>query len=311
MILFASLRPLSRAENIRAVYEAYKWEKDFVMLNDRRTAPALTAANYDVLVTDEFPSEARGKVIMICHGISGGKLYGLDRPGFMTRSESELITYIVCAGTGTIPIVAKQAGVDPSKVLPLGMPRTDAYFGAKKGDGRSELAGKRAYLYVPTFRGRRDPPLTKIDWDYIDDHLTNDEVFAIKPHMITGEARMFGYKRIRVIPSFMPSEDYLIDSDVVITDYSSILFDAHVLKKPVILFEKDEGAYLMTRGMYYDYPEGYASRHCTTEEELIRMLREATAPGDLDEQCRQRCTDACDGHSTERVIDLIERCRWT
>ena len=101
-----------------------------------------------------------------------------------------------------------------------------------------------------------------------------------------------------------PSGPYLIDCDVLITDYSTIMLDAHVLKKPVILFEKEPG-FVGRRGLWLPYPDGYASRYCTTESGLIQRARVANGQRELDILCRERTAGACDGHSTERVIDLI------
>lgn len=103
------------------------------------------------------------------------------------------------------------------------------------------------------------------------------------------------------------SAPYLIDCDVLITDYSTICFDGHMLSKPVVLFEKIRG-YARRRGMYFDYPYGYASRYVTDENSLVKMCREANEPQEIDLQVKQRACGACDGHSTERVVELIKRC---
>lgn len=303
MILFTSNKNLNRAENIRAVFEAYPGDKHFV-----QTKPGsdIHVAGYSIRVCDEFIGVSPGKAIMIGHAVSGGKYYGLDQPHpYHCVRNAALLTWVITSSKDMIPIVAHQSGVMESQVLALGVPRTDAYFGKKKGDGKTLNADKRVYLYAPTYRSREEGGDALINWKYIDQHLTDDEVLIVKPHMITKTILRRPYKHIIEVSADVPSAPYLIDCDVLITDYSSILFDAHILGKPVVLFEKNVG-YTQCRGMYLDYPYGYASRYCRSEAELIEVCRSANEPQEADIRCRQLTASACDGHATERVIKLIE-----
>ena len=241
-VLFTSNRPFLRAENIRAVFEEYEGSKVFMQIDPYKPNPELTSPDFSMRVTDEFIGKSPGKAVMIGHGIAGGKLYGLDQPyPYHRRRNAKLLTRVITTSEDMIPLVAKQSGVPEAHVLALGMPRTDAYFDKRKGDGGTELAGKRSYLY---------------------------------------------------------------DCDVVITDFSSIMFDAYLLEKPVVLFEKRKG-YLKTRGMYFDYPGGYSSRYCTDEHDLPDVLREANDLGRVERECIRKVAGACDGHSSRRVCELI------
>ena len=303
-VIFTSHKPFTRAENIKAVYDAYQGQKAFAQTENWLCNPDMTG--FKVRVADEFITESPGISVIIGHGFGAGKTGGLDQPyPYYSRRYAGLMDYIVTTGRDMVELVARQCGVDPSRVVPLGMPRTDIYFRSKKGDGGTFLAGKRAYLYVPTWRAREETPLPGIDWEYLDSALDDDEILVVKPHPMTGTIMRGSYRHIVEVPSVEPATPYLIDSDVVITDYSSILFDAHLLKKPVILFEKTPG-YRTTRGMYFQYPDAYSSRFCETERDLIDLMRDAEEPDDIDLLCVRRVTQACDGHATERVIALLE-----
>lgn len=301
-VLFTSNNSLQRAENIKAVFEAYDGEKEFIHTNPWKKDERIGSNAYSMRVCDEFIGASPGKAIMIGHAISGGKTYGLDQPHpYHKRSNARLLDFVVTSSEKMIPLVAKQSGVHERQVLPLGTPRTDVYFRVK----RKKESGKRIYLYAPTFRNREETPMPMIDWRYIDERLTDEEVFIVKPHMVTktilkGES----YRHIIEVDSQKPSIPYLVECDVLITDYSSIMLDAHLLKVPVVLLEKAKG-YLKNRGMYLPYPEGYASRYCTTERELIDVIRDADGQGIEDIACLEKTANACDGHATERVRDLI------
>ena len=253
-VLFGSNRSLVRAENINALYQAYDGQKEFTYLSERPNK--YFGTRYTVLVADDFPQKTPGKTLMIGHGLSGGKTFGLDQPcGYHKPEYAKLLDYAISTSTETIDLVAKQSGIPVERVLPLGMPRTDQYFGKKKGDGKTYARHYRTYLYVPTFRNSRlDDPLPELDYDLIDDMLTDKELFIVKRHILSRNALPYGgYKHIREELSIRPSASLLIDSDVVITDYSSIMFDAQLLGKPVILFDRNMN-YLKTRGMYFKYP---------------------------------------------------------
>lgn len=305
-VLFTSNRPLGRAENISAVFDAYDGEKRFVQVNPLRRNPDLVSRKYAVRVTDEFPAMSPGQCIYIGHGVSGGKLVGLDQPyPYYIRENARLITYALATSVETIDLVAKQCGIPKERVVPLGLPRTDQYFGKVKGDGGTILAGKRAYLFCPTYRTKEELPYQEIDWYAIDRALTDGEILAVKPHMLQKQMLVRKWRHIVELSSTEPTAPYLIDCDVLITDYSSIMLDAHILRKPVVLFSKED-SYLTKRGMYFEYPGGYASRFCTGESELVKCMREANSQGPEDLKCLKVTAGACDGHSTERLVKLIK-----
>ena len=312
-VLFATNHSLERAENIRPIYEAYDGAKELV-------SPVEAIAKftgYPVVVTDTLTPHVPDKdfaLVNIGHGIAGGKLYGTDeqRNGIDPRALAQT-DFVVNASTRTCGLVAKQYGIAPDKVVPLGFPRTDAMVGRRKGDGGTILADHpRAYLYAPTFRGPNDGDhLPVIDWALVDSTLEDDELLVIKRHYFTlRPVTSAGYEHIVELSPNEGSTPYLIDCDVLITDYSSIIFDGYVLGKPCVLLTDDMDAYMSSRGMYLDYPRQYSSRWLDAEgneEGLLAMVRDAAARGmgDTENECLSLVADMCDGHSTERVIDLI------
>ena len=294
MIIFASVRPLDRAENIKAVWDKWDGPKKFVQLDVYRANEELCRG--DLLVTDEFVRLTPGRCIMIGHGISAFKKYGLDQPyAYHTHKDADLLTYVITSGKKMIPIVAQQSGVPEERVLALGLPRTDSYF------DHTRTSGKRTYLYLPTFRDYTGNVLDDTDWNYLDSQLTDDEVLLIKPHMLQEDAHI-DLKHIRSVSRMLPTTPYLMECDVVITDYSSILFDAYVVNKNVVLYEKDREKYADYRGFYLEYPTDYSAKHCRDEDELIELIRDDS----VERVKAHEYIEMCDGHSTDRVIDLIK-----
>lgn len=291
MVLFTSNRPLNRAENIKAVYDAYDGEKRFSRFCD---IDDLHSGRYSLQVTDELPNDTVGKCIFIGHGMGAGKTYGLDQPHpYFSKPSS--ITYAIASSSSIIPLVAKQIGISETQVISTGMPRTDAYFNAKKTNLKPVN-----FLYAPTFRGGHWHPY----WDSLQEHMSSDDLMIVKAHPVTKRIMPRAYRQIIECDCKYPTTPHLLWCDVLITDYSSIMFDAFVMRKPVVLFAKDKYAYLKNRGMYLKYPECYSEHFCDTEKVLMWLVHRAKW-NDYFEQLREFHAGACDGKSTERVINLI------
>ena len=311
-VLFNSSRPLGRCENVTAVWDAYDGPKRFgqVGFGDVSRFPQR------VVVTDEFVRSKRHDqtIVMVEHGITGGKLYGVAQPhGVYTSETCGLTDYYVVTSEQTREIGAASAGIPVGRVLPLGLPRTDAYHGKRRGDGGTFLAGfVRAYLYVPTFRASWEPPAPEIDWAALDAQMGDDEILVVKRHMATGRPMLGGsYAHVFEVDCSEPSTPYLIDCDVVVTDYSSILFDGYMLGKPSVLMAEpaDVAAYMEARGMSYTFPSEYGHVVCRSTDAMVLSARTAALDGmgRVECACLQRTASACDGRATERVVELVRR----
>jgi len=299
----------NRTENLKVLYDAYDGPKQFMSVHDRNYKQEVASGKYDLMVIDVFPTVSPGKTIMCWHAIMGGKYVGLDERATYYRPEyADLITAIVSTGIDANEFLCQCTGVPRERIHRLGMPRTDAYIGKEKGDGYTLLARKKAYFYVPTYRTKTETPMPQIDWAWLNDQLHDDELLVVKSHPFTRSLNIRNYKHIMEIAGTEPSTNYLYDCDVVITDYSSIMFDAYLLNKPVVLFEKTTGyTDASVRGMYMKYPDDYCSRYATTEQELLDTIRSADKLTPLEENLIYRLAGYCTGHSTERIIQLIHR----
>ena len=303
-VLFAGTRPYGRAENISALYDYYQGEKKFIQLEWHHKHPDITSGNYDILVIDEFPSQKPKKCILIWHAIQGGKYIGFNQPNPYIKNE--LIDYVIAAGDGAVPMWVKCTNLSEDKILPLGMPRTDVFIGKQKGDGNTKLGSKRIYLYVPTFRWPEEATEFVLNYDWLDNQLTDKELLVVKAHTVGHPLLNKTYKHIIEIPSSEPSTPYLIDCDVVITDYSSIIFDGYLLNKPSILYSPNFD-YVTRRGMYMQYPQEYSSKIAVNEQELFYLMRNTHELTQTEQNCIHRVANMCDGHSCERICNLISK----
>lgn len=307
-VLFTSSRPLGRCENITALWDAYDGDKRFEQLGYGDSAPY---GDCNVVVSDEFLQRkgAHQALVMVGHGLTGAKKHGLDQPhGVYRRECCSLVDWYVTSSEQTRPFAASSAGIPLERCIPLGMPRTDAYVGKRKADGGTFMAKfGRAYLFAPTFRAAWEPTAPQIDWDAVDETLDDDEIMVVKRHMVTGKPLVKGsHAHIVEVDSSEPSTPYLIDCDVLVTDYSSIVLDAHVLGKPAVAFVPDLEAYTASRGFYREYPDDYFAYRAETERGMANLARLAHGMGPgKGESLREFYGGVCDGHSTERVVEFV------
>lgn len=308
---FISARPLGRAENITAVWDAYDGPKIYMRVGDGwKDYPDLE--KYDTVVCDDFPPLISGRrnVVMLGHGLPMGKTFGLDQPvRFTDRKRTRQITHLISPTEDgeVIATMAGQAGTRACSVLPLGMPRTDAYF---KKDPIREEDGISRYLYLPTFRSRYEDPPPHLDWGLVDSLLTDSEELVVKQHPAV-KGKLLGNKErshIREADCYERTEPWIRWCDVAVTDYSSVIFDLYLSRKPVVLYCPDRSSYLEKRGMYMPYPGGYSRWSCSNETDLVETVREARGSfGAFEERLVSKVAGACDGHSSERVAELL----WT
>ncbi len=104
-------------------------------------------------------------------------------------------------------------------------------------------------------------------------------------------------------------ERLLAIADICVTDYSSIAFEYAILERPLIFFAYDLDEYLDRRGMYYDYEEITPGPVCRTNDEMIDYILHIAERFNKQEilDFKQKYVNMCDGHATERTIELIEK----
>ena len=308
-VLFVSENPIERAENLRCVYEAYRGDKLFERgWESYRNAAEL---GYSAVVIDTMPPYMPSKscpVVFVGHGISGDKLYGFDQPvRYVDERVRGQIDFAISASDDpqVVGILARQTGA--RQVVPLGFPRTDRLVGSRG----MRTCCRRTYLYAPTFRGGYErAPLPTLDWRKVDGLLGDDELLVVKRHYYTIDLICGDMEHVHEAWNMEPSTDYVIGCDALVTDFSSIMFDAYVAGKPVVLAVDGMDGYLAERGMCFDYPRDYAARWLEighSEEHFVDFVRAAAEDGmtAFERRVRDKFANMCDGHSTERVVEFV------
>lgn len=152
------------------------------------------------------------------------------------------------------------------KVLLSGYPRNTAFFNTNRYQEIRQKCGiddKQVIMYMPTWRGmlhkKDNKKQVKQIYDYfisIDNKLNDNQVFYVKLHTFVKQKIDYShFIHIKPFPEEFETYDFLNATDMLVTDYSSIMFDYAVSKKKIVLFTYDKEEYLDGRGMYLDIDE--------------------------------------------------------
>lgn len=279
-----------------------------------------------VIVTDDynrylryFPLRKNQRVIQLWHACGAFKKFGRRGTNHKVLVDSAThAQYNIAAVSGKYirPIYADAFHIDLNKVKALGCPRTDDFFNEslmeeKRKDiyrAYPEFRDRKVILYAPTFRDRnhnRQEFRPQLDFDRLSNELLPEQIFVICPHPVMQNAIVEKkYENIRVVRKFS-TNDMMLVSELLVTDYSSVIFEYALLQKPIVFYCYDLPDY--DRGFYLNYPDDLPGEVYETQDELTEYLTD-TKRHVLTEKHKVfagRYMSACDGHSCERIARLI------
>jgi CDP-ribitol ribitolphosphotransferase len=203
-------------------------------------------------------------------------------------------------------------------VTDIGMPRTDVLFGPAVPDIEAAVRakyrlppGKRVVLYAPTFRGATVREATSphdLDFRELYRVLGEDHLILLKLHPFVREAQPIPpeLRSFAIDASDHPDiHELMLVSDVLVTDYSSAIFEFSLLGRPMAFFAPDQADYVDERGFYWDYRTGVPGPVFETTAELARWLRAGVWDQARIDRFRAESFEVADGHATERFVDRI------
>ncbi|MFJ8859363.1 CDP-glycerol glycerophosphotransferase family protein [Streptomyces sp. NPDC102451] len=185
--------------------------------------------------------------------------------------------------------LARAYRLPEATLLRTGYPRNDVLLAARARDEsegrlpRPALAAelglpdhRKVVLYAPTFRGgpgKRKRQRLLLDAARFAERFGDRYTLLVRAH----------YLEAASLPACPPGtvvdvsrhhdvSELLALADVLVTDYSSIMFDYALLDRPIVLFAPDLDAYAAERGSYFDLREKAPGPVTATEEELFAVL---------------------------------------
>lgn len=214
--------------------------------------------------------------IQTWHGGFGVKYIEKDAEQFLppqyvldSKYDSS-ITDLILSGSEFQTKVIQESFWYDGEILKMGVPRNDVFFGytdtfvsqLKKKYGIEN--GPKIVLYAPTFRDDDSVNAYQLNATMLLQTLkekTGEEwILIIRLHpKIANFKGLFNYNsRVLDGSGYADSQELLVLSDLLITDFSSMMMDFAIMKKPVLLFITDLEDYVnkcrRIRPLFYELP---------------------------------------------------------
>ena len=210
-------------------------------------------------------------------------------------------------------------------ILQIGYPRNDILIRDNNKEKIKEYKkklglplDKKIILYAPTWRDNEYSVkgkykfVSKLDFDKAQKELSDEYIFIVKYHyLVSDKIDWSPYKGF--VYTFDETKDiawlYLV-SDMMITDYSSVMFDYSLLKRPMLFFAYDLENYKENiRGFYFDFVEEAPGPISKNTDQLIQDIK-TYDPSQWKEKYQAysaKYNHVDDGHASEHIVDLIKK----
>ena len=206
-----------------------------------------------------------------------------------------------------------------SKIKALGLPRMDYYFenhdlDKLKSDFSKKYnisADKKIILYAPTFRDEEkyNNVFSYLDLEKFNSVLGEEYVLALRLHPkiknfykddISSQGKYID------VSDFESEQELMLISDMLITDYSSIMIEYAILNRPIIFFTYDLEDYLANeRGFYYNFKTTVPGPIVYSSDELINIIHDDDFDRSRISEFAKTQLDVIDGKSSERIVDFL------
>ena len=171
----------------------------------------------------------------------------------------------------------------------------------------------KVYIYMPTWRdSQKNVFAQQMDLRKLSEVLKKQNaLLLLKPHPNTIVDNIYQADNIVLVERTVDVYGILPFTDVLITDYSSILYDyIQQPKKDVILYLYDYDEYVRERDFYYPFDENVVGRQVKTFEELVDVIDRQDYK--MDEDVRMHILerfwgDTCQIDSSKAILDHIKR----
>ncbi len=201
----------------------------------------------------------------------------------------------------------------------IGVPRTDLFSDPERRT-RAEArvratyplpAGRRVILYAPTFRGEtvgKARYADLMDLEVMHRMLGADHVLLLKLHPFVRDAVTIPPElaQFAIDASADPDvNELMLVSDVLVTDYSSVIYEFALLGRPIAFLAPDDGAYVEERGFYFDFRAEAPGPIVDTTEDLAAVIRANAFDLERVRAFAAASFDVTEGGATRRLVDDV------
>lgn len=250
----------------------------------------LRAITAKVIITNNgFPTQIplRDQQILINTWHGGGAYKRCDYETnkikrYLNQLVNQKYSIFVSSGKMFSEVMSEAEGIPKWKMLEIGMPRNDMLRHpdetlTEEIRRRLTLEGEqKLILYAPTFRGIVQKEMTagfELDIPRFNEYLRegkNGYILGIRLHPMMRSKKQ-EYHNVLDLSEYDDMQELLAVADILITDYSSSMWDFSLMAKPCFILASDIDDYRKNRGFYTE-PEDWPFPVAKNTEELISNI---------------------------------------
>jgi CDP-glycerol glycerophosphotransferase len=203
------------------------------------------------------------------------------------------------------------------EVLESGYPRNDVLAVDDRDEARATIRRRldiaddqRVLLYTPTWRDTFSKVLY-LDPAQVVEALP-DVTVLVRGHVNTSGGASVAPElagRIRDVTLYPDINDLFLAADVLVTDYSSVMFDFAILDRPQLFLVPDLAEYEASRGFYFDFADVAPGPLFSDNESLITHLAAGPAADEAYAEARatfrEKFAPWDDGAAAIRAVDAL------
>lgn len=234
--------------------------------------------------------------------------------------DSKRWDYLIAPNKYSADIMSRAFRKDNNQMMLTGYPRNDILINYTDDDIKrikDELnldPTKKLVLYAPTWRddefvkAHEFTAQLRLDLAELEDRFGDNVIFLIRTHyMIANSLDLTKFTNAVNVSDYQDISELYLISDVLVTDYSSVMFDYSILRRPIIFYTYDLEQYASTiRGFYFDFTQAAPGKLVKTTTAVADELEDIFTNGWTPDQqyldFTQRFDEWMDGHASERVV---------
>lgn len=263
------------------------------------------------------------EIIQVWHAVGAFKTVGYSRTGkkggpFFNSVNHRNYTKAFVSSETDIPFYGEAFGIKEQNIIPTGVPRTDILFDqdyekaivADMEEALPIVKGKQVILFAPTFRGSGHHtahyPFFKIDFARFARYCReNNAIVLFKMHPFVKNKLNIPreYQEYFVdVSDFREVNDILFITDILISDYSSLVYEFAVFKRPMLFYAFDLEDYITSRDFYEPYEAFVPGKIVESFNDLIVALDQKDFDVEKVEPFLDKHFKYQDGRSSERLV---------
>ncbi|PJN85103.1 CDP-glycerol--poly(glycerophosphate) glycerophosphotransferase [Bacillus velezensis] len=321
-------------DNDYKIYKVFKrniWDRSKFL--DKFKLPFYLGISDTILIEDYHPLVNKlnydndTEIIQLWHANGAFKTFGYSRLGkpaspLIDGMNHRIYTKAITSSKHVIPYYAEAFAINESNVVATGIPKTDMFFNEEYiEETKSKVLyaypqikkAKKVILFGPTFRGGGPKtayyPFEKIDFEALAEYCRkNDALFIFKMHFLVKNKLDIPERYSDVLinaTEYREINDLLFVADILISDYSSTIYEYSLLNKPMLFFAFDLEDYIATRDFYEKFEDFVPGKIVKTFDELLFSLETHNYEFEKVQMFREKNFEFLNGGASDRVIDWL------